>query len=84
MTMSWHVDDCIASHVDQDVLDEFGIIMIKEFGEMEITSGNIHDFLGMKIIINEDCWYKANIDLYNSNYRPINYGNDYGNSTCSS
>ncbi len=30
------------------------------------------------------CWYKADIDLYNSNCRPINFGNDYDNSTCSS
>jgi len=28
--------------------------MIKEFGEMTITTGNEHDFLGMKIKINMD------------------------------
>ena len=33
MTISWHVDDCIASHVDQGVLDEFGKIMIKNLEE---------------------------------------------------
>jgi len=51
MTISWHVDDCIVSH---DVLDEFGKIMIKEFGKLEITSSKIHDFLGIKVGINED------------------------------
>ena len=54
MTISWHVDDCIVSHADQSVLDEFGKRMIEEFGEMEIMTGNKHDFLGMKIEINED------------------------------
>ena len=54
MTISWHVDDCIVSHVDQSVLDEFGKTMIKEFGDMKIMTGNKHDFLGMKIEINDD------------------------------
>ena len=54
MTISWHVDDCIVSHADQNVVDEFGKRMIKEFGKMEITSGSMHEFLGMKIGINED------------------------------
>ena len=28
--------------------------MIKEFGNMTITTGDMHDFLGMKIGINKD------------------------------
>ena len=54
MTIAWHVDDCIVSHADQSVLDDFGKRMIEEFGEMEIMTGNKHGFLGMKIEINED------------------------------
>ena len=54
MTISWHVDDCIVSHENKAVLDEFGKRMVKEFGEMEITSGNYHDFLGIKFGINQD------------------------------
>jgi len=54
LTIAWHVDDCIASHMEKTVLDEFGKIMIKEFGEMTITTGNEHNFLGMKIKINMD------------------------------
>jgi len=77
MTISWHVDDCIASHVDQDVLDEFGKIMIKEFGEMEITSGNIHDFLGMNIIINED--RTVTIDMKESIQKVIEFFEEYDN-----
>ena len=48
-TITWHVDDCLASHVNQQVLDQVGKMMIEEFGEMEITRGNEHDFLGMKL-----------------------------------
>lgn len=50
----WHVDDCIATHVEQAVLDNLGKKMIKHFGEMEINTGNKHDFLGMNIVINDD------------------------------
>jgi len=37
MTIPWYVDDCIVSHVDQNVLDEFGKRMIKEVRKMEKT-----------------------------------------------
>ena len=53
-TIAWHVDDCIATHVEQAVLDNLGKKMIKHFGEMEINTGNKHDFLGMNIVINDD------------------------------
>ena len=54
LTIAWHVDDCIASHKDEKVLDEFAKKMINEFEEMTIMKGNSHDFLGMKIGINKD------------------------------
>jgi len=54
LTIAWHVDDCIASHMDKKVLEGFGKVMIKEFGEMEYTTGDEHDFLGMKMKINAD------------------------------
>ena len=54
MTIAWHVDDCIVSHADQDVLDKFGQRMVEVFGDMTITTGDIHDFIGMKIGINKD------------------------------
>ena len=54
MTIAWHVDDCIVSHTDQDVLDKFGQRMIEEFGDMTINTGDMHDFIGMKIGINKD------------------------------
>ena len=54
MTIAWHVDDCIVSHADQDVLDKFGQRMIEVFGDMTITTGDMYDFIGMKIGINKD------------------------------
>ena len=43
-TIAWHVDDCIATHIDQRVLDELGENMIYHFGKMDIISGNEHEF----------------------------------------
>ena len=54
LTIVWHVDDCIASYMDKVVLEKFGNDMIKEFGDMDITSGNEDDFLGKKIKMNMD------------------------------
>mgnify|MGYP000939170828 CR=1 FL=1 len=54
LTICWHVDDCIVSHAEEDVLEEFSKKMIEEFGNMDIIKGRQHDFLGMKIGINED------------------------------
>ena len=50
----WHVDDCIVSHVEKKVLEEFGKIMIQEFGNMATNTGNEQEFWGMKIKINMD------------------------------
>ena len=50
-TIAWHVDDCIATHLEQKELDILGEQMIKHFGEMEIHRGNTHDILGMKLNI---------------------------------
>ena len=53
-TIAWHVDDSIATHVDQSKLDDLGRQMIKHFGDMEIYRGDSHDFLGMKLNILRD------------------------------
>ena len=52
-TIAWHVYDAIATHMEQKVLDELGQQMIKNFGDMKITSGTKHSFLGMNITVNE-------------------------------
>ena len=51
-TIAWHVDDCMATHKKQKVLDELGLMMKKHFGEMDIESGDTHKFLGMNITFN--------------------------------
>ena len=53
-TMAWHVDDAIASHDDQKVLDVLGEQMQKDFRKMDITTGTKHSFLGMNINIDEE------------------------------
>ena len=53
-TIAWHVDDAIASHVEQKVLDELGVQMKAGFGNMDIVSGTEHSFLGINIKINEE------------------------------
>eukprot|EP00957_Ditylum_brightwellii_P126439 9638025-Ditylum_brightwellii.AAC.1 len=60
-TIVWHVDDCLAIHVEQTGLDKLGATMIKHFQPMDITTGDIHDFLGMKIILTKD--RKVKIDM---------------------
>ena len=42
--MAWYVDDVIASHGDQQVLDVLDEQMQKDFGKMDITSGTKHSF----------------------------------------
>ena len=52
-TISWHVDDCLASHQEKKVLDDLALIMIREFGDMEISRGKDHSFLGMEIEVSD-------------------------------
>ena len=53
-TIAWHVDDCLATHIKQSVLDALAKRLIDRFGDMKITTGATHDFLGMKITIRDD------------------------------
>ena len=52
LTVSWHVDDLKSSHVDSKVNDSF-IQWIKDtygsIGEVKVTRGKIHEYLGMKL-----------------------------------
>ena len=51
-TVSWHVDDLKASHVDPKVNDEFGEWLQKEFGQIKDvtgTRGKKHVHLGMTL-----------------------------------
>lgn len=49
-TVTWHVDDLKASHVESKVNEEFIKWLKREFGkigEIKVVKGNIHDYLGM-------------------------------------
>ena len=52
MTVSWHVDDVKVSHVEHEVVTgflEWTKITYGSIGEVKITRGKIHDYLGMKL-----------------------------------
>ena len=53
-TIAWYVDDNKASHVDSRVIDELLGAIKKHFGEIKITRGKKHTFLGMNIQLTED------------------------------
>ena len=52
MTISWHVDDVKASHKESKILDGF-FQWVKDtygsIGEVKITRGKIHEYLGMTL-----------------------------------
>ena len=52
LTVSWHVDDLKASHMNSKVIDQF-IQWVKDtygsIGEVKTTRGKVHDYLGMKL-----------------------------------
>ncbi len=43
----------MASHQEEKVLDDLALIMIKEFGDMEISRGKDHSFLSMEIEVTD-------------------------------
>ena len=53
-TVAWYVDDNKASHVDSGVIDDLLDTIKTHFGEIQITRGKKHTFLGMNIQITED------------------------------
>ena len=53
-TIVWYVDDNKISHVDLAVVDSIIKELTKHFGELSITRGKEHTFLGMNIKIRDD------------------------------
>ena len=49
----FYVDDNKISHVDKDVVTDIIGEISKHFGELTVTRGTKHDFLGMNIEIKE-------------------------------
>ena len=48
-TIVWYVDDVEVSHVDETVVSDIITYMQKEFGNLTITRGKKHQYLGMYI-----------------------------------
>jgi hypothetical protein len=63
MTIKFHVDDLMSSHVDPTVNDKFLEFLNKKYGqhvEVKATRGNQHDYLGMKFTFKEK---KLEVDM---------------------
>lgn len=52
LTVSWHVDDLKISHATKEVVDDF-LEWVKAtygaIGEVKVSRGKVHDYLGMKL-----------------------------------
>ena len=53
-TIVWYIDDNKVSHVDKNVVTEVIELMKRHFGDLVVTRGKKHNFLGMDISITED------------------------------
>ena len=59
-TIAWYVDDNVMTHKDPNVLKNIFNKICSVFGNMEMTSGDTHEFLGMDVKINRT---KKNIEV---------------------
>ena len=48
-TIAWYVDDNKLSHIDPEVVNEILEILKRHFGDLKVTWGKHHKFLGMDI-----------------------------------
>ena len=53
-TICWFVDDNLVTHVDDEVITSLLEEISKHFGDLKITRGLEHSFLGMKLQIDEE------------------------------
>lgn len=53
-TICWHVDDSKISHADPKVVDSVIKMIESEFGEMTVTRGNKHNYVGMNFELMKD------------------------------
>ena len=51
-TITWYVDDNKISHVEDDVITTELETITEHFGELDISRGDEHNFLGMHIVMN--------------------------------
>ena len=67
LTVTWHIDDLKISHVDQAVVDQFVDDLKAEFGqlgEISVSEGKRHDYLGMFLDYNEDGVVQVDMRAY--------------------
>ena len=60
-TITWYVDDNKLSHDDPKVMDSVLSMIKRYFGDITITRGKEHEFLGMNIKLRDD--KKIEIDV---------------------
>ena len=63
-TISWYVDDNLATHDSQEVLDSIVDKIEQKFPGLTITRGNEHTFIGMKLRFNENGTLQINLRDY--------------------
>ena len=63
-TIGWYVDDNVATHVDQSVLDDLKESVREHVGAITHTDGDTHDFLGMTITMNDDGTVSIKMDKF--------------------
>ena len=68
-TIMWHVDDLMASHVNPKVNDNFikwvrSKYENKDIGEVKVTYGKLHHYLGMNFDFSDDNKLKINMTDY--------------------
>ncbi|EJK77391.1 hypothetical protein THAOC_00781 [Thalassiosira oceanica] len=64
MTVRWHVDDLMISHKDPTVVTSLLDDLTNEFGELRITRGKKHDYLGMQFDFSETGKVKISMEGY--------------------
>ena len=63
-TITWYVDHLKVSHVDQGVVYEIVQKINDKFGDLSVTKGEHHTYLGMGITYNEDQTVSISMDEY--------------------
>ena len=61
-TVAWYVDDNFVSHVEKKVVDDILDKMKEKFGDLKITRGKKHTFLGINFEFTDD--KKLAIDMF--------------------
>ena len=67
LTMAWHVDDPKVLHEEERVLDEFIVMMEKEFGldaPLSVSQGPVQEYLGMTLDFSERGWVVVKMSDY--------------------